>query len=152
MTDSLQARIHDDVKTAMKAGQKDDLEVLRMLLSDVKNAAINDGLERDGVPDDLVLKIVRRGVKTRTESADTYASAGRKDLETVERFQIEVLRRYLPEEMSAAELEVVVDTVIAELGATSKKEMGAVMKGVMARTEGRADGKAVSAIVASRLS
>lgn len=151
MTASLQARIQDDVKAAMKSGQKDDLEVLRMLLSDVKNAAIEAGLERDGVPDEVVLKVVRRGVKTRTESADTYAGAGRDDLEKVERAQIEVLRRYLPEELSAAEVEVVVDTVITELGATSKKEMGAVMKEVMARTQGRADGKAVSGIVASRL-
>jgi len=152
MPASLQPRIQDDVKAAMKAGRKDELDVLRMLLADVKNAAIEQGLQRDDVPDELVLKVVRRGVKTRTESADTYAEAGRDDLERVERFQIEVLRRYLPEEMSPAELEVVVDTVVTELGASGKQDMGRVMKEVLARTAGRADGKAVSGIVAGRLS
>lgn len=149
---NLETRLKDDIKTAMKSGAKDELEVLRTILSDIKNAAIAEGLEREGFDDEIVIKVLRRGVKTRSESAEMYRTAERADLENKERFQIEVLRRYLPTEMSSAELEVIVDTVIVELGATSKKEMGAVMKGVMARTGGRADGKAVSGIVAGRLS
>jgi len=148
---SLEERIRDDIKTAMKSGAKDDLEVLRMLMADAKNVAIKAGGERTGLSDELVLGVLRKGVKTRTEAADMYAEAGRDDLQAKERFQIEVLKRYLPAEMSEAELEVIVDTVIVELGASTKKEMGLVMKTVMERVEGRADGKAVSSIVAARL-
>jgi uncharacterized protein YqeY len=148
---TLETRLKDDIKTAMKSGAKDELELLRTLLSDIKNVAIAQGLERAGFSDEFVTKSLRRGVKTRTESADLYQSAGRQDLEQKERFQIEVLRRYLPAEMGVAELELIVDVVIVELGATTKKEMGAVMKEVMVRTSGRADGKQVSGIVAGRL-
>jgi len=148
---SLEERIRDDIKTAMKAGEKEALEVLRMLLADAKNVAIKEGGERTGLSDELVMNVLRRGVKTRAEAASMYAEAGREDLESKERFQIDLLKQYLPSEMSDAELEVIVDTVIVELGASSKKEMGLVMKTVMGRTEGRADGKRVSSIVGSRL-
>lgn len=149
---TLETRLKNDIKTAMKSGAKDDLEVLRTVISDIKNAAIAEGLSREGFGDEIVLKILRKGVKTRSESAEMFREAKREDLESKERFQIEVLRRYLPAEMSTAEIEVIVDTVIVELGATTKKEMGAVMKEVKVRTEGRADGKVVSGIVATRLS
>ena len=149
---TIESQIKDDIKAAMKAGHKEELEVLRMLMSDAKNVAINDGLARTGVEDDTFIKVLRKGVKTRTESADMYREAAREDLEQKERFQIEVLRKYMPAEMSEAELEVIVDTVIVETGATSKKEMGGVIKEVMARTSGRCDGRKVSAIVGTRLS
>lgn len=148
---TLEERIRDDIKAAMKSGAKDELEVLRTVMADVKNAAIKEGGDRSGLDDELVLKVLRRAVKTRTESAGVYAEAGRKDLEDVERFQIGVVRRYLPAEMSSAELEVIVDTVIVETGATSKKEMGKVMKAVIEKTGGRADGKTVSQMVGRRL-
>lgn len=149
---TIESQIKDDIKAAMKGGRKDELEVLRMLMSDAKNVAIDAGLDRTGVDDETFLQVLRKGVKTRTESADMYAEAARKDLEDKERFQIEVLRKYMPAELSEAELEVIVDTVIVELGASSKKEMGAVMKEVMVRTGGRADGRKVSAVVGARLS
>lgn len=149
---SLETRIKDDMKAAMKAGAKDELEVLRTILSDLKNEAIAAGGDRTGMDDELVLKVLRRGVKTRGESADMYRDAGRDDLEGKERFQIGVLERYLPAALSEDELATVVEAVISELGASTKKEMGAVMKEVMARTGGRADGKAVSALVGGKLS
>lgn len=149
---TIESQIKEDIKAAMKAGRKDELEVLRMLMSDAKNVAIGAGLDRSGVDDETFVQVLRKGVKTRTESAEMYAAAKRQDLEDKERFQIEVLRRYMPAELSEAELEVIVDTVIVELGASSKNEMGAVMKEVMTRTSGRADGRKVSAIVGARLS
>ena len=149
---TIESQIKDDIKAAMKAGRKDELEVLRMLVSDAKNVAINSGMDRTGVDDETFIQVLRKGVKTRTESAEMYSEAGRKDLEDKERFQIDVLRKYMPAELSEAELEVIVDTVIVELGASSKKEMGAVMKEVMVRTSGRADGRKVSGIVGARLS
>ncbi len=149
---TIEAKVKDDIKAAMKAGRKEELEVLRMLVSDAKNVAINQGLDRSGVDDDTFLKVLRKGVKTRTESADMYKEAERKDLEDKERFQIEVLRKYMPAELGDAELEVIVDTVIVELEAKTKKEMAGVMKEVMARTGGRCDGRKVSTIVGARLS
>ena len=149
---TLEQRLKDDVKTAMKAGRKADLEVLRMVLSDMKNVAIAAGGERSGFDDELVMKILRKGVKTRTESATMYAEAGREDLESKERAQIIVLEAYLPQAMDGDELAVLVDAVIADLGAQTKKEMGKVMKEVMARSGGRADGKMVSALVGPKLS
>ena len=149
---SLEERLRDDIKTAMKEGRKDELEVLRTMMADIKNTAIREGGDRTGVSDEVVLGVLRKGVKTRSESAAMYAEAGRDDLEQKERFQIGVIERYLPQQMSDAELEVIVDTAILEVGASSKKEMGAVMKLVKERVEGRADGKRISGIVSARLS
>jgi uncharacterized protein YqeY len=148
---SIEARMREDIKVAMKAGRREQLEVLRMLMSDLKNAAIQSGLERTGIGDEIALAVLRRGVKTRSESADLYAKGGRQDLEQRELMQIEVLRQYLPAELSDAELEVIVDTVIVELGAKGKRDMGRVMKEALSRTSGRVDGKKVSAIVGARL-
>lgn len=149
---TLHERLQADVKDAMKAGRKDELEVLRTLLADAKNAAIADGLDRGGIPDPVMLKVIRKGVKSRRESVELYEKGGRDDLVAREQFQIEVLQRYLPADMSDAELEVIVDTVIVELDAKDKSSMGLVMKTVLERVEGRADGKRVSPIVAARLS
>lgn len=148
---TLEQRLKDDVKAAMKSGAKEDLEVLRMLLSDAKNVAINSGLDRSGLPDDVVLKVLQRAVKTRTESMDLYAKGGRPDLVAREQAQIEVIRRYLPDALTDAELEVIVDTAIVELGAQGRSAMGAVIKAVMVRVSGRAEGAAVSRIVGARL-
>jgi uncharacterized protein YqeY len=148
---TIEARVKDDIKAAMKGGLKEELELLRTLMADMKNAAIEGGLDRTGLDDELVEKVLRRGVKTRTESAEMYQEAGRDELEQKERFQIEILRRYLPAELSDAEVEVIVDTVIVELGAESKKDMGRVMKEVMVRTQGRVDGRKVSQTVGARL-
>ena len=148
---TLEQRLKDDIKAAMKSGAKEDLEVLRMLVSDAKNVAINSGQDRSGLPDDLVLKVLQKAVKTRTESAEMYAKGGRQDLVDRERAQIEVVRRYLPDSLTEAEIEVIVDTVIVETGAKDKSGMGAVIKAVMARLAGRAEGSTVSRIVASRL-
>jgi uncharacterized protein YqeY len=149
---SIESRVKDDIKVCMKAGRKDELELLRMLMAEVKNAAIRAGGERTGVDDDTVLAVIRRGVKTRTESAETYAKVERPELEKKERFQIEVLRRYLPADMSDAEVEVIVDIVIVELEASTKKDMGRVIKEVMSRTGGRVDGGRVAKTVGGRLS
>jgi uncharacterized protein YqeY len=148
---SLETRLKDDVKAAMRKGAREELEVLRMVLSDAKNVAIAAGGDRVGLSDEIMLSVLRKGVKTRNESAVLYAKGGRKDLEEREQAQIEIIRPYLPAEMAVAEIEVVVDTVILDLGAKTKADMGKVMKAAMARLEGRAEGSSVSRIVASRL-
>ncbi len=148
---SIEDRIRDDIKSAMKGGRKDELEVLRTLMSDAKNLAIAGGGERTGLPDDLLLRVLRRGIKTRSESAETYAQAGRDELAERERFQIGVIEAYLPAGATEEEVAAVVDAVLAELGGGDKSVMGRVMKESLARLEGRADGKLVQRLVASRL-
>jgi uncharacterized protein YqeY len=148
---TLEERLKTDIKAAMKSGAKQELEVLRMLLSDAKNVVIAAGGDRTSISDDVMLKVLKKGVKTRTESAEVYTKAGRDELAQVELAQIAVVERYLPTQLSAAEVEVVVDTVILELGAKDKSVMGQVMKGVMTRLGGAADGGLVSRIVAGRL-
>jgi hypothetical protein len=148
---TLEARLKDDVKAAMKSGGKDRLDVLRMLLSDAKNTAIAEGLDRSGIPDEVMLRVLKKAVKTRTESAQIYEQNGRADLAERENAQIMVIKDYLPTEMSEAEVEVVVDTVIVELGARDKSAMGGVIKAVLERVAGAADGGTVSRIVKARL-
>jgi uncharacterized protein YqeY len=147
---SLQQRLQDDVKAAMKAGRKDDLEVLRVLLSDVKKILIDTGAS-DEAPDELVLKVLQRAVKTRQESAEAFTKGNRADLADRERAQIAIVQRYLPAGASEAEIAAVVDAVLAETGASGKAAMGRVMKEVLARLGGRAEGGAVSKVVAARL-
>jgi uncharacterized protein YqeY len=148
---TVESRLKADIKTAMRAGSKDELVVLRTLMADGKNIAISSGADRSELPDDLMLKVLRRGVKTRAESVEMYAEAGRDDLVAKETFQIEIIRRYLPAEVAEAEIEQVVDGVIADLEAKDRKSIGPVMKEVLARLEGRADGKTVNRIVSARL-
>lgn len=148
---TLEVRIKADIVSAMKSGAKDDLEVLRMIISDAKNVAIATGADRTGIGDDVMLKVLKKGVKTRTESAEVYKQGNRGDLAGRELAQIEVIQRYLPEQLSEAEVEVVVDTVILELDAKDKSAMGQVIKAVMAKLGGAGDGGTVSRIVAGRL-
>ena len=147
---SLQQRLQDDVKAAMKAGRKEDLEVLRVLLSDVKKLLIDAGAS-DDAGDDVVLKVLQRAVKTRQESAEAFGKGGRQDLADRERAQIAIVQRYLPAAASEEEIAKVVDAVIAETGASGKAAMGKVMKEALARLGGRAEGGAVSKVVAARL-
>jgi uncharacterized protein len=149
---SLETRLREDVKTAMKAGNRDELDVLRMLLSEGKKVVIDAGGASDAIPDDVLMKVLKKGVKTRSESAAMYEKAGRKDLLDVERAQIAIIERYLPKTLGEAEVEAVVDAVIKELGARDKTAMGKVIKEVMARLAGQADGQLVSRLVAGRLS
>src|SRR5262252_597236 len=115
---SLQQRLQDDVKAALKAGRKEDLEVLRVLLSDVKKILIDSSAASDDAGDDVVLKVLQRAVKTRAESAEAFLKGGRADLADREKAQIAIVQRYLPAAASEAEIAKVVDAVIAETGAS----------------------------------
>jgi len=148
---TLQDRIREDVKAAMKAGRREDLEVLRVLLSDAQQVAIDAGAASNDVTDEVMLKVLQKAVKTRAESIEHFDKGGRKDLADRERFQVSVVQRYLPAAAGEDEIARVVDAVIAETGAQGKAAMGRVIKESMARLAGRAEGGAVSRIVGSRL-
>jgi uncharacterized protein len=148
---TLAQRIVEDMKTAMKAKDALTLNVVRNLKSAMKYAAIEklgaDGelTDADGIP------VIRREIKKRQDSVASYESAKRPDLADIEKAEIAVLERYLPAAMSTEDVVAIIEAAIAELGATSKKEMGGVMKLVQERTEGRADNKTISQEVAKRL-
>lgn len=146
------ARLTEDMKTAMRAKDTVALNVVRNLKSAMKYAAI-EKLGADGELDDVeAIAVVRREMKKMQDSADGAEKAGRPEAVEAAQAEIAVLERYLPAGMSGEELDALVEAVIAEVGATSKKEMGAVMKLLQERVAGRADNKAVSSAVAKRLS
>ncbi len=148
---TINERIAEDLKTAMKAKDTVALNVVRALKSAVKYAAIEKH-GADGVLDDAeVIPVIRKEIKKRQDSVASYESANRQDLADTEKAEIAVLEKYLPAAMSADDIVKLVETVITELGATSKKDMGAVMKVLQERSGGRADNRALSSEVAKRL-
>jgi uncharacterized protein YqeY len=145
---SLKDRITADMKTAMKAGDKDRLGVIRMALAAVKQREVD---ERKELTDADVLAVIEKMVKQRRESVSQYESGGRADLAAKESAEIEVLTEYLPEPLSEDELAALIDAAIAETGAESLRDMGKVMAKVKGEAQGRADMGAVSAQVKARL-
>lgn len=147
----LSQQITEDMKTAMREKNTVALGTIRMLKSAIKNAAIEKGGADAELTDPEVVAVIRREVKKRQDSIEQYTTAGRTELAEQEEAEIAVLNGYLPEPLGEAELAAIIDAAIAETGATSRKEMGAVMKLVQERTEGRADGKTLSQAVMAKL-
>ena len=145
---SLEQRLTDDMKAAMKAGEKETLGVVRRVLSALKNARIGKKADLDEQDE---IKVVRSIAKQHKESIEQFRAAGREDLATKEESELAILTVYLPPEMDRAQLEALVDAAIAETGATSMKDMGGVIKIVMAKAQGQAEGGAVSALVKGKL-
>jgi uncharacterized protein YqeY len=140
---SLAARLDEDMKTALRAGEKQRLGVIRRARAAIKNAEI---AEREPLDDAAVERVLKGIVKQHRESVEQFEAAGRSERAAEERAEMSIVEEYLPEQLDAAAIEPVVAAVIAELGATEQKDLGAVMKGAMARLGTAADGKEVSAI------
>ncbi|MDJ0711118.1 MAG: GatB/YqeY domain-containing protein [Woeseiaceae bacterium] len=145
---SLKDQITQDMKSAMKAGDKDRLKVVRLMLAAIKQVEVDKRIELD---DADVLSVLDKMVKQRRDSVEQFEKGNREDLATIERDEIAVLEKYLPEQLSADDLVALVDEVIAATGAASMKDMGKVMGQIKARAAGRADMGAVSATVKERL-
>jgi len=143
----LEARIKQDMTNAMKAGDKDKVSCLRVLLAAVKNREKNLRKELD---DQEVLAVIRSEIKQVTESYEQFKAGHRDELAATELASLTVLKSYLPAEMSDEDLVAIIDAVVSELGAT-RKDLGKVMKQVMTRVAGRADGKRINALVSSKL-
>jgi len=149
---TLQAQVDNDIKDAMRAKDMPKLNTLRMLKTAMKNAAIEKG-GADAVLDDVESSaIIRKQIKQRQDSIEGFEKGGRPELAANEKAEIEVLSTYLPQQLSADEVAALVKEAIAEAGATSKQQMGAVMKIVTAKAAGRADGRALSSEVQKQLS
>jgi len=145
---SLQQRVNDELKSSMLARQAVRTGTLRMLKAALGYAQIEKKTET--LSDADVMALIQREAKKRRDSIEEFEKGGRAEMAANEKAELEVLTEFLPKALSAEELESLVQAVIAEVGATSKKDMGAVMKAAQAKVDGRADGKSVSALV-SRL-
>ena len=145
---SLQQRVNDELKSSMLARQALRTGTLRMLKAALGYAQIEKKTET--LSDADVMTLIQREAKKRRDSIEEFEKAGRTEMAANEKAELEVLTEYLPKELSAEELESLIREVIIEVGATSKKDMGAVMKVAQSKVDGRADGKSVSALV-SRL-
>ena len=144
----LKGRIQGDMREALKAGDKERLKVLRMLLAAIKQIEID---ERGELDDARVLAVIEKMVKQRRDSAHQFREGGRSDLADTERAEIAVLETYLPEPLPEAELDALIDTAISESGASSVRDMGKVMARLKPQVQGRADMAAVGAKVKARL-
>lgn len=143
---SIKDQLTEDMKQAMKDREngKLRLSVIRMVRSNIKNVEINDKKE---LTDDEVLAVLMKEVKMRQDSLEEFQKAGRSELVAQAEDEIKILKKYLPEALSDEELKGIVAEVVAEVGATTMKDMGKVMPAVMAKTKGRADGKRINAMV-----
>ena len=145
---SLKERITQDMKDAMRSGDKERLGNIRMLQAAIKQREVDERITLD---DAQVLAVVEKMIKQRKEAIAQFEAGGRADLAAKEKSEIELLQAYMPEQLSSAEVEVLVATAIAETAASTIKDMGKVMALVKTRAAGRADMAAVSAIIKAKL-
>jgi uncharacterized protein YqeY len=145
---SLKGRIQEDVKSAMRAHERDRLATLRLITAAIKQKEVDDRIELD---DEQVLAVLDKMVKQRRDSLEQYSQAGRDDLAVKEQFELDLIQTYLPEPMADDELDELIRSTISELGASSMRDMGAVMGALRGQVQGRADMKAVSQAVRTQL-
>ena len=145
---TLKTRISDDMKSAMKAGDKDRLKVVRLTLAAIKQIEIDQRIELD---DAAVLTVLDKMVKQRRDSISQFTDGGRQDLADIELAEIAVLETYLPERLGQSELDDIIDQAIQASGAESIRDMGKVMGQIKAKAAGRADMGVVGAKVKERL-
>ena len=148
MTQALKVRVQEDMKAAMRAKDKPRLGTIRLILAAVKQREVDERIE---INDEQMLTILDKMVKQRRDSIEQYERAERQDLVDQEALEIKIISEYLPEPLSEEETVHLVEQVIAELGATSVKDMGKVMQQIKTRVEGRADMKVVGKIVKNLL-
>jgi uncharacterized protein YqeY len=146
---TLKERITEDMKTAMRAGEKERLGTIRLVLAAIKQREVD---ERISLDDTQVLAALEKMIKQRKESITQFESGGRADLVAKEKAELSVLQAYLPEQMSDAEIDALIAEAVTASGATSIKDMGKVMGLVKAKAQGKADMGAVSARIKQKLS
>ena len=145
---SLKERITEDMKTAMRGGEKDRLATIRLLLAAIKQREVDERIQLD---DAQVLNVIEKMLKQRKESITQFQAGGRADLVAKENAEVAVLQVYLPAQLSAAELDALISDAIASTGAATIKDMGKVMAVLKAKAAGRADMGAVGARIKAKL-
>jgi len=149
---NLSERVDSDLKTAMREKNAIKLGVLRMLKAALTNATIEKGGADSKLTDAEAAQVIRKQVKQRQDSIESFEKGGRAELAAKEKEELSILQSYLPQALSTDEISKVVQETITEVGASSKAQMGAVMKALQAKVAGRADGKTLSAEVQRQLS
>lgn len=145
---SLVDRLTADMKQAMKAKEKARLSVIRMIKTSLHNESIKFGRQ---LSDDEALSVLNRELKQRKDSLQEFENAGRQDLVDEVREEIAIVQSYMPEQLSEDEIRSIIDRVISQVGATSKADIGKVMKAIMPEVKGRADGGLINRLVRSKL-
>jgi uncharacterized protein YqeY len=145
---SLKAKITEDMKAAMKSGEKDRLAVIRLIQAQIKQREVDERIELD---DTQVLAALEKMQKQRRDSIEQFDKAGRTDLSTIERYEMGVIDGYLPTKLDEAELDAIIAAAIAESGATTARDMGKVVALVKEKAAGRADMAAVAGKIKAKL-
>lgn len=146
---SLKDRLQQDMKAAMRAGEKPRLAVIRLINAAIKQREVDERIELD---DDQVTAAIDKMAKQRRESIEQYEKAGRDDLANQEKFELELLKSYLPEQLGEAEIDAMIEAAVTATGASSIKDMGKIMGQLKPKLAGRADMGAVSGKIKARLS
>ena len=149
MAESLKSKIQADMKSSMKSGDKSRLGVIRLMLSAIKQVEVDERVELD---DTRIIAVLDKMAKQRRESISQFDQAGRDDLSAIEHAELEIIQEYLPEALSEAEIEALIEQSIAAAGAETIKDMGKVMGMLKPKLQGRADMGKVSQQIKSRLS
>jgi len=145
----LKQRIKEDMKTAMRAKEKSRLAVIRLIQAAIKQKEVDERIELD---DAQVIAVLDKMLKQRRDSIEQYEKADRQDLADQEKFEVGIIQTYLPQQLTEAELNALIDEVISTTGAESVKDLGKVMGMIKPKVQGRADMKAVSGQIKQRLS
>ena len=145
---SLKQRLTDDMKAAMKSGDKDSLGVIRLINAAIKQREVDERIELD---DTAVIGVLDKMVKQRKDSVSQFEAHGREDLATIERAEILVIERYVPTKMGEAEIAAAIDAAVAETGAAGPADMGKLMAALKPKLAGQADMGLVSALVKKKL-
>ncbi len=140
-------QLNNDIKQAMRDKDSKKLGVLRMFLSALQYEALSNNEKKEEATDETVIKVLQREIKKRNESIKLYEQGGRPELAEAEQYEIDILKDYLPEQLSEEDLKKTVQEAISTTGASSIKDMGNVMKEIMSKVQGKADGQTVSKIV-----
>lgn len=146
---TLKQRIQDDMKTAMKAGEKDRLGVIRLVMAAIKQREVDERIVLD---DEQIIAVLEKMLKQRRDSIAQYSAANRADLAEAESFEAGIIQEYMPKQLSDEEIDGMIDQALAESGANSMAGMGKVMALLKPLMQGRADLAAVSARIKTRLS
>ena len=145
---TLKTRLVDDMKTAMKAGERDRLDVIRLVNAAIKQREVDERVELD---DAQVLSVLEKMLKQRRDSITQFDAAGRTDLSDKERYEVSVIEAYLPAKLSDGEVETLVDQAVREVAPSGPKDMGKVMAALKPKLAGRADNAKVSELVKRKL-
>jgi hypothetical protein len=149
MSETLKSRLQDDMKSSMKGGNKKRLGVIRLMLAAIKQIEVDERIELDN---DRIITVLDKMTRQRRESITQFDKAGRDDLTAIEQAEIEIILEYLPEALSDAEINDLVEQSIAATGAATIKDMGKLMGMLKPQLQGRADMSKVSQLIKSRLS